>query len=162
MLYIPDELVASARRMSEFEDLLTRFKRQREQAQAIVQRFNQVIDLLERAKEALGPEGLEQLINSLPRLPNVVAKEPQRTRGIFPPADVAATVKLVLSETGRPMKRGELVAELEKRQILLAGKDKNKNLGTILWRHPTEFIHLEKLGYWLRAVPLEGVYKPEN
>ena len=60
------------------------------------------------------------------------------------------------------MKRGELVAELEMRGFPLAGTDKNKNLGTILWRHSRDFVHLEKFGYWLRDVPLEGVYSPEQ
>lgn len=163
MLHILPEAVLAGRRMAEFDELMARFKRQREAAQEHVRRLDLAINLLEQAKDALGPEGLDHLMKALPPPPlGVFEKEPQRTRGILPPSDIAAAVKSILSETGRPMKRGELVAELEKRHIPLAGKDKNKNLGTILWRHSTDFAHLEKLGYWLHDVPIPGVYTPDE
>ncbi len=161
MLYVPEGLVASARRMSEFEELLKRFKLQREAAQETLRRIDHVINLLEQAKAALGADGLDALVKNLPPAP-MIFKTSQRTRGILPPSDIAATVKRILSDNGHPMKRSELVAKLEARGIPVAGKDKNKNLGTILWRHSAEFVHLEKLGYWLKGVPLPGVYEPKE
>jgi hypothetical protein len=159
VLYIPESFASGAERMSEFEDALARLKLLRETIQGHLERLNRAIDLMERAREAVGPEELDRLAKLFPSLPQPPT-EPQRTRGGVPPSDIAATVRAILLDSRRPMKRGELVAELEKRQIPLAGKDRNKNLGTILWRHPGDFVHLEKLGYWLRDMPLEGIYEP--
>lgn len=84
-----------------------------------------------------------------------------RERGELPPTEIAKLARQVLLESGQPMKRGELVRALEARGIPLLGKDKNKNLGTIMWRHGDMFVSIEKLGYWPKDVPLEGVYEPE-
>lgn len=157
MLSIPDSYLASVKRMSEFEDVLAKLKRFRDALGDRLERLNQAIELMEKAREVVGPDELGRLAKMLPLAPFSL-KEPQRKRGTLPPSNIAATVRTILLENRRPMKRGELVAELEKRQIQLAGKDRNKNLGTILWRHPNDFVHLEKLGYWLRDMPLKGVY----
>ena len=81
---------------------------------------------------------------------------------VLSPLEVAQRVQEVLQKSGRPMKRGQLVKALAAQNVPLAGKDKNKNLGTILWRHPALFVSLPKLGYWVKGVPLPGVYDPEN
>jgi hypothetical protein len=78
------------------------------------------------------------------------------------PRQVAEAVKSLLLEKRKPMRRGELVQELRTRRVPLYGKDVNKNLGTIIWRHPHLFVALPELGYWLKDVPLEGVYDPEK
>jgi hypothetical protein len=80
----------------------------------------------------------------------------------LPPAEIIPHVREALLAAGRPMKRGELVKALSARSIQLAGKDKNKNLGTILWRHPDQFVSLDRLGYWVKGVPLPGVYEPSD
>lgn len=86
----------------------------------------------------------------------------KRSRGELPPETVAKIARETLIEHGRPMKRGELVKALEAREVPLAGKDKNKNLGTILWRHASMFVSLDGLGYWPKDVALAGVYDPEE
>lgn len=85
---------------------------------------------------------------------------PQPRSEAISPAQVVSHVREALLAAGRPMKRGALVKELENRGVPLVGKDKNKNLGTILWRHPDQFVSLDGLGYWVKDVPLEGVYTP--
>jgi hypothetical protein len=167
MLHVSPEAVLARKRMSEFEELLARFRRQEQSIEEALLRIRRVIAALEQAKAAWGDgpaaaEALESLARTLPKPPDMPLNEPKRSRGIVAPADVAATVRVILSETRRPMKRGELVHELERRGIPMAGKDKNKNLGTILWRHSAEFVHFEKLGYWLKDAPLPGFYEPEE
>jgi hypothetical protein len=165
MLHVPLEAVLAGRRMSELDDLLERYRHQKETAEELARRFARIIEYLERAKAEL-PEGAtgehEAFVNAAKLMPEIEIKEPKRSRGTVPPSNIAATVRLILSEAKRPMKRGQLVAELERREIPLAGKDKNKNLGTILWRHSNEFVHLPKLGYWLRDVAIRDVYEPDQ
>lgn len=86
----------------------------------------------------------------------------RRVRGELSPDTVAKIAREILVEKGRPLKRGELVTALEERGIPLAGRDKNKNLGTILWRHSDSFVSLDKLGYWPRDVALPGIYEPDQ
>lgn len=78
------------------------------------------------------------------------------------PLDYAMQAKQILEEVGRPLRRGQLVKEFEKRAFLLPGKDRNKNLGTILWRHPALIVSIPKMGYWSKGVPLPGVYDPDT
>lgn len=167
MLHVSPEAVLASKRMSEFEELLARFRRQEKTIEDALHRIRRVIAALEQAKAAWGdgPEGaqaLEALARTLPKPSEAILEEPKRVRGVIPPSNIAATVRIILSEARRPMKRGELVAELERRGLPMAGKDKNKNLGTILWRHSSEFVHIEKLGYWLKDAPLLGVYEPKE
>lgn len=82
----------------------------------------------------------------------------KRERGELPPETIARYARETLLEFGKPMKRGELVRALEQKGVPLAGKDKNKNLGTILWRHGDMFVSLAGLGYWPRDVRIPGVY----
>ncbi|ATQ68510.1 hypothetical protein CQW49_11935 [Methylosinus trichosporium OB3b] len=147
--------------MAEFEDLLARLRRQRENAADVVHRLDSAINLLEEAKRVLGPEDLLNFMDHV-STPTTLMIGSKRSRGVLPPEDVALAVKKILMDFGKPMKRGELVEELERRGIPLAGRDKNKNLGTIIWRHPQHFLTLSGLGYWVRGVPLEGVYTPEE
>jgi hypothetical protein len=162
--------------MNEFDEMIARLKRKREIAQEAVDSFSAAIAHIEKARDAISDKDLEALkafaqsedVETKARLSIEDSKAIQRqiatyrVRGILSPVDVAKAARVALLEKGRPMKRGELVLELERRGIPLAGSDKNKNLGTILWRHPKDFVHLEKFGYWLRDVPLEGVYEPKD
>jgi hypothetical protein len=54
---------------------------------------------------------------------------------------------------GRPLKRGELVHQLEREGFPVEGRDKAKVLGTNLWRSG-KFEHIEGAGYWPRDLPL--------
>jgi len=40
--------------------------------------------------------------------------------------------------------------EVEKRGIEIPSTDKQRYLGTILWRHRDRFVNIEGKGYWLR------------
>lgn len=167
MLHLSPEAVLAVKRMSEFEALLARYKRQEQAVEQALQRIRRVISALEEAKSAWndaqgGEQALEFLAKTFSTPPDDALQEPRRVRGILPPSDIAASVRMILLEANRPMKRGELVAELERRGVPLAGKDKNKNLGTILWRHPEQFVSLDKLGYWVKGVRLANVYEPKD
>ena len=163
MLHISPEVVLAGRRMAGFEEILERLRRQREEAQQVVAKLTTAIGLMEKARDALGTDEAVRLWEkTIASPPTVETKERQRVRGVLSPDEIARIVREILLEAGHPMKRGELVGELEKRQIPLAGTNKNKNLGTMLWRHKSQFVSLDKLGYWVRDVPLTGVYEPEK
>jgi len=69
------------------------------------------------------------------------------------PVIIAAMAGAILKDAGRPMTRGELADEIEKRGINLPGADKArraKYVGTILWRKRDRFENLDE-GYWLRG-----------
>lgn len=78
------------------------------------------------------------------------------------PLDYAMKAKFILEEIGKPLKRGQLVREFEKRGMTVPGKDKSKNLGTIMWRHQGLIVSIPKFGYWSKDIPLPGVYDPET
>ena len=161
MLDRTQDVFVSDRRMAEFEEFLARLQRQRDAAQAAHERLDKAIKLLLEFQKVMPPEELMRYAEGFPA-GAVDFEAPPRSKGILPPQDIAAAVRVTLLDAGRPMKRGALVRELEKRQIPLAGKDRNKNLGTILWRHKNQFVSLEKLGYWVRDVPIPGVYEPSH
>lgn len=68
---------------------------------------------------------------------------------------MTAIRKIIISE-GRPMKRGELVKSLEKEGFKLPGTDKNKVLGTNLWRSG-RFRAVAGMGYWPKDVSLPAL-----
>ncbi|HEX8643994.1 MAG TPA: hypothetical protein VF702_08800 [Allosphingosinicella sp.] len=79
-----------------------------------------------------------------------VASEPGPTGfpvTFAPPAVVVESCKAAISKEGRPMTRSELVRALYQNGVSLAGTDKRKNLGTILWRSK-QFDNVEGVGYW--------------
>jgi hypothetical protein len=123
------------------------------------------IAALESLKATAEPEVLEKLLGKSPREdhPDFFKEiEPKQISWALDPSGVVENARKILLEHGRPMKRGQLVREFDSRNLPLAGKDKNKNLGTILWRHQNQFVSLEKLGYWPKDVAIPGVYEPEN
>ena len=68
-------------------------------------------------------------------------------------AETVEAVRKIIVKSGKPMRRGELVRELEKMGFDLPGADKNKVLGTNLWRSG-KFRAVEGLGYWPKDIPL--------
>lgn len=72
------------------------------------------------------------------------------------PNQIAEIAERIIREMNRPMARGELVAELEKRDVVLASGDKAKYLGTILWRHKHIFRNIDGEGYWVGDNPWAG------
>jgi hypothetical protein len=74
-------------------------------------------------------------------------------------ANVAAMMdsaeEMILQE-GEPMTRGQLLARLEAQGHVIEGGDKNKVLGTNLWRSK-RFHNIQGVGYWPKsmAIPRE-------
>jgi hypothetical protein len=94
--------------------------------------------------------------------PTHTTHAPERKRlKVRGPRHVVSHAKGILQDLGEPLTRGELTAELESRgAIELPGKDKESRaryVGTILWRHPKDFEHIEGKGYWLK-----GIHVPET
>jgi hypothetical protein len=72
------------------------------------------------------------------------------------PDIIASMAEAVLKDVGRPMTRGELAREIEKRGTKLPAGDKAKYVGTILWRKNDRFANVGH-GYWLK-----GLKVPKN
>jgi len=75
------------------------------------------------------------------------------------PKAVCEVAAKVLRREGRPLSRGKLTAALEAEGVKIIGTDKesrSRYVGTILWRHPKRFVHVEKLGYWLADQPTDA------
>jgi hypothetical protein len=66
------------------------------------------------------------------------------------PAEIVEASKALMKEKQRPLTRSELVRLLTLRGLRIAGTDKSKNIGTIIWRSK-QFENVEGKGYW----PLE-------
>jgi hypothetical protein len=71
-------------------------------------------------------------------------------------AAIEAAEKFILDE-GRPLTRGDLVRRLESAGHVLDGADKNKVLGTNLWRSG-KFLNLKGAGYWPKISPVPQAY----
>lgn len=86
----------------------------------------------------------------------------KRTSGTAKPSDVGPMARRILLEHGKPMTRSELLNALEERDVVLAGDDKAKYLGTILWRMKEAFVNLDGYGYWPRDKPfVPANYDPD-
>jgi hypothetical protein len=119
---------------------------------------------LRRQKELqMELEALQRLISDYQRLQILRDENPDADQlhlwhGASRRALKSEEVSAVLEETrrillraGRPMKRGDLVHELEARGYKIAGGDKKKVLGTNVWRSG-KFDHIEGHGYWPKDV----------
>lgn len=85
----------------------------------------------------------------------------KRSRGTVKPSDLGPMARRILLEHGRPMTRSELLKALEERDVVLAGEDKARYLGTIMWRMKEVFVNLDGYGYWPRDVECaEAKYNP--
>jgi len=72
-----------------------------------------------------------------------VVRSPRTSR----PANFANLVDEILAELGRPMTRAELVNAIEARGVSIPSGDKQRYLGTILWRRRDLFVHHDGVGY---------------
>ncbi len=63
------------------------------------------------------------------------------------PLEIVTAAKGVIREKMRPLTRSELVRLLTLRGLRIAGGDKSKNVGTIIWRSK-QFENVEGKGYW--------------
>lgn len=91
------------------------------------------------------PEGLSQ-----PDLYRGTSKRSLQTAEL---AEMMNRARRIIIERGRPMKRGELVKELESEGFVITGKNKNKVFGTNLWRSG-RFRSVGRDGYWPKDVAL--------
>lgn len=71
------------------------------------------------------------------------------------PDDFGGIMEAIMRDAQRPMHRGTLVEEVEKRGHTIPSGDKARYLGTILWRQSDRFESVEG-GYWLKGVPVPG------
>ncbi len=124
-----------------------------------------LIDTFEKIRAEIGDEVLLQVLKSSDNstlnqflsldIPKINQDKDEKT-----PKEIAEFAAQTLIEQGRPLKRGALVRMIEAKGVKVPGKDRNKNLGTIMWRHPELIVSLPRLGYWAKAVPIPGVYDP--
>ena len=68
-----------------------------------------------------------------------------------PPGAVESEAVEIIKAAGRPVARGEMIAELQRRGIVLGGKEPRRNLSTILWRSQS-IQNLIGVGYWLPSL----------
>lgn len=88
-----------------------------------------------------------------------VANPPHRDTAS--PKDIVDASKALMLEKERPLTRTELVRLLTLRGIRIPGTNKQKNVGTIIWRSH-EFDNIEGKGYWPKdAEPWKG-YHPDD
>lgn len=97
---------------------------------------------------------LQGSLRSLTVPPESAAAEDTTGMEVLSKPDLLRWCRDVLLAHGEPMNRREILAELTRRKMTLIGKNKERVLGTYLWRSP-DFINLKDRGYWLadRGVP---------
>lgn len=100
-------------------------------------------------------------------MPRVVARADLKPENVLrhrrgQPSDFANMMARVISDMGRPLNRSELVAALEERDVEIPSGDKERYLGTILWRHRDRFTNFPRVGYWLAGRPWGNYLPPEN
>ena len=146
--------------MANVSEVIDRLVRRRAELRAEIAKLDQVIEGLTALSDVIGSDDLA--INPVNAQPELSPREGQRERGVLPPEEIVRFARNALLKNGRPLKRGALARALEAEGVPLAGKDKAKNLGTILWRNLEEFVSLDKLGYWPRDISIKGVYDAKN
>lgn len=128
-----DELREALEMQRQLEYALSRVKER-------IQRLQKVVELRRELQKLDLPPELERV------------KRP-RQRNKMKPHDIALLARDIIREAGRPMTRSELTEAIEARGVPLAGQDRVKNLGTILWRQKDLFVHIENKGYWPKGDP---------
>ncbi|MEO5774092.1 MAG: hypothetical protein ABIQ32_08250 [Sphingomicrobium sp.] len=66
------------------------------------------------------------------------------------PTEIVEGAKDLMREHKRPLSRSQIVKLLAEKGLRLPGKDRSKNVGTVIWRSK-QFANIEGQGYW----PLE-------
>jgi hypothetical protein len=123
--------------------------KKKEELERELRRINDFIEMYEQLS------GTDREHSDLPhqgekqKTPRV--KSPRGTR----PGQLVRVMEAILKDVQRPLQRGQLVAELEKRgHALPTTGDKAQYLATILWRNRDCFENLEGRGYWLKGLPV--------
>lgn len=68
------------------------------------------------------------------------------------PAEIANLAEQLIRQNWRPMTRGELVEAIETKGFEIRSLDKNRYIGTILWRNHKRFSNLDGRGYWATSL----------
>lgn len=80
-----------------------------------------------------------------------------------PPDEIVPMIEDIMIAKGQPMTRSEVLKKLLEDGVDVGGRDKSKNIGTILWRKNKKFVSLTGHGYWLKNRPCRDVgYFPED
>jgi hypothetical protein len=140
----------------EMDQALANALKRRKELEDELRRLNQFIHMYH---ELAGTSGIGEIMDAEIPAGNVVAEEGgNRLSGLIRPrgrpADFAQIIETVLKEVGRPLQRGQLVEEVEKRGHMIPSADKPRYLGTIIWRNNETFASIEGRGYWLVGVPV--------
>lgn len=80
--------------------------------------------------------------------PTVSAKADTLPKRNLSKEAMAKAVRQLMIDRQRPMTRTDIVEALELKGIPVAGVDKPRALGTIMWRLRDRFVNLSGLGYW--------------
>jgi hypothetical protein len=109
--------------------------------------------------EALTVVSGQAMGNETPQLPvdKSVDNQRRKRRNGARPDQFADHMERIIREVGRPMTRGEIVAAMERRDILIPYEDKGRYLGTIAWRHKRRFKNVEGRGYWVADLPIPPI-----
>lgn len=115
------------------------------------------IDAFIAAYESYAGTKIDQndLFGSNPELPNQSSPQatiPKKMIRRLTPALIAKLSERVIREHGEPMKRGDIVSAIEALGTEIRSSDKNRYVGTILWRNFDTFANIDGHGYWVRAL----------
>lgn len=120
--------------------------------------FNEFMSMRLDEVEALfdppEPRGIEGNKASL-RTNQSVDKSSKSLRGQGnPPKEIVELMERLIREAGQPLTRGQIVESLERRDVIIPAKDKERYVGTLAWRKKSIFVNIEGLGYWVRGEPM--------
>lgn len=142
-------------------DALSKAMEKRELLRKELERLD---DWLDMYRSLVGTEQARSEANDTANeVPPVKSHGRKRQPGTVRPSDLAPMVRRIITEKGRPMTRTELLEALEARDVVMAGTDKAKYLGTLMWRAREAFTNIESLGYWPSDLPWNGLgrsYQP--
>ncbi len=108
-------------------------------------------DRIDAALAGKNPNPNEKIPESVDSVDNT--KRPGRKR-TGKPDNIALVIERVIRDVGQPMQRREIVKALEARDMEIPALDKERYIGTIVWRHKGTFVNVEGRGYWLRDEPV--------
>jgi hypothetical protein len=109
-------------------------------------------------------DALDKLISAYREILDMENEGPQPTFDLRPSpgsrksqSDYVARLmrecRQLILDAGRPLKRSDLVRQLERKGFPIDGRDKSKVLGTNIWRSGL-FRHIDGEGYWPKDAPL--------
>jgi hypothetical protein len=147
--------------MADVSETLQRLMQVRNQLLSQLKEVDELMKQLQAIQTRIGSIQPRSLLHPDIKPANIVGGVAWR-RSSISPADIADSVEQILREANQPMTRSQIARRLTQLGVPLVGRDINKNVGTILWRHRHRFVNLKKLGYWLADVAIPDVYEPQR